>query len=78
MAQTNRKIEIQMNERVEALEVQITHLSRVVEDLSDICAQQADEIGRLKRRLDHWVEREAQRQNEAADPAMIDQRPPHY
>lgn len=66
-----------MNQRMEAAEVQIAHLTRAVEDLSEVVARQASEIAQLSRRVGLLMEREAER--EADGTAMIaDQRPPHY
>lgn len=66
-----------METRMEAAEVQIAHLTRVVEDLSDVVARQATEIALLTRRVEMLMEREAER--EADGVALIaDQPPPHY
>lgn len=67
-----------MIDRIEALEERLAHLTRAVEDLSDITARQQTEIDRLTRRLALLFEREADR---AADPGTVtlaDQRPPHW
>ncbi|MCE6950713.1 SlyX family protein [Cereibacter sphaeroides] len=66
-----------METRMEAAEVQIAHLTRVVEDLSDVVARQATEIALLTRRVELLMEREAEREADAV--ALIaDQPPPHY
>lgn len=68
-----------MEQRVEALEAHIAHLSRAVEDLSDTVARQEGEIARLTRRLDMLMEREAEREAEAGGAApLADSRPPHW
>lgn len=67
-----------MESRLEALEIHVMHLMRTVEELSDLSNAQAREITRLTRRVDHLLEREAQRQHEQAEPPPADQKPPHY
>jgi len=60
-----------------SLEEHIAHLSRVVEDLSDVVARQDAEIAKLKTALHALLEREKARE---ADGSVIftDDRPPHY
>lgn len=61
------------------LEEQIAHLSRTVEDLSDVAAQQAIEIERLTRRVAVLMEREAAREYDAGGSVpLADQKPPHW
>ncbi len=67
-----------MESRIEALEVQLTHISRSVDELSDLVSRQADEISALRRLLDHLRERELQRTYEADNPPPENERPPHY
>lgn len=62
-----------------ALEEKIAHLTRTVEDLSDVVARQEKEIARLSRLVGLVMEREAER--EASDGSSIplaDQKPPHW
>ena len=59
-----------------ALEERVAHLTRAVEDLSDIVARQADEIDRLTRLVTMLAAREAQREDGEAPAA--NQRPPHW
>lgn len=63
---------------MQALEERIAHLTRMVEDLSDMVARQSGEISVLERRVRLLMERaaEAEAQGGAAPPA--DQRPPHW
>ena len=63
---------------MQALEERIAHLTRMVEDLSDVVARQSGEIEALRRRVHHLWDRavEAEAQAQAAPPA--DQRPPHW
>ncbi len=62
-----------------ALEERIAHLTRAIEDLSDVVARQAGEIARLERRVAMLVAREGEREAEAgASVPLADQRPPHW
>ncbi len=64
---------------MEKLEEQIAHLTRTVDDLSDIVARQQDEIARLTRRVEMLMQREAEREaNAGAAVVLGDERPPHY
>ena len=64
-------------DRIEALEERIAHLTRAVEDLSDVVARQADEIDRLTRLTRMLAEREVDRDATGEAPAA-DRRPPHW
>ena len=66
-------------DKLQPLEEGIAHLTRMVEDLSDVVARQEREIARLQARIGMLMEREAER--EVADGSSIplaDQRPPHW
>lgn len=66
-------------DKFQVLEEGIAHLTRMVEELSDVVARQEREIIRLKSRVGMLLEREAER--EVADSNSIplaDQRPPHW
>jgi len=64
---------------MEQIEEQIAHLTRTVEDLSQIVAQQADEIVTLNRRVHMLMQREGEREaSEGAGIVLGDERPPHY
>ena len=66
-------------DRIEQLEEKIAHLTRVVDDLSDIVRKQDQVIDRLTRRVGILVEREAEREAEAGTQIpLADQRPPHW
>ncbi|WP_192931279.1 SlyX family protein [Gemmobacter serpentinus] len=71
-----------MTDRVIALEEQIAHLTRMVEDMSDVMAGQGREIDVLTRRVAMLLQREAER--EAAEIEglgaipLADQKPPHW
>jgi SlyX protein len=61
------------------LEEQIAHLTKTVEDLSDIVARQENEIASATRRLAMLMEREAGREMDAGGSVpLADQRPPHW
>lgn len=62
-----------------ALEERIAHLTRVVEDLSDIVARQERELMVAQRRLEMLMEREASREADAGGTIpLADQKPPHW
>lgn len=61
------------------LEEQIAHLTRTVDDLSDIVARQEKELALMTRRLAMLMEREASREFDAGGSLpLADQRPPHW
>lgn len=65
--------------QIENLEEKIAHLTRSVDDLSDIIARQDKELALLTRRVALLIEREASRDQEAGNSvAFTDQRPPHW
>jgi len=64
---------------MEKLEERIAHLTRTVDDLSDVIARQDREIALLTRRVAMLMEREAQRETEGSGGVVLgDERPPHY
>ena len=64
---------------MEQLEEQIAHLTRSVEELSDVVAAQAKEIDTLVRRVQMLMQREAEREASAGSAVFTgDERPPHY
>jgi SlyX protein len=64
---------------MEKLEEQIAHLTRMVEDLSDIVVGQADEIVALNRRVHMLMQREGEREASGGGAVVMgDERPPHY
>lgn len=61
------------------LEEQIAHLTRTVEDLSDVVARQETALALVTRRLAMLMEREAGRELDAGGTVpLADQRPPHW
>lgn len=62
-----------------SLEEHMAHLSRTVDDLSDIVARQEREIEVLTRRVARLMEREALRETDGSGGIVLgDERPPHY
>ena len=61
------------------IEETLAHLTRTVEDLSDVVARQEREIETLTRRVQMLLEREAERQSEVSGAVVLgDERPPHW
>ncbi|MEM6740080.1 MAG: SlyX family protein [Pseudomonadota bacterium] len=70
-----------MSERpreVTALEEEIAHLRRNVDDLSEVVARQEREIAALRRQVRLLMERAAEAETEAGGGAVFAERPPHY
>lgn len=66
-------------EDITSLQEQIAHLTRTVEDLSDIVARQERDIALLTARVARLVEREAEREAAESGGVFIgDERPPHW
>ncbi|AGT07958.1 SlyX family protein [Paracoccus aminophilus] len=66
-------------DRIERLEENVAHLTRLAEDLSGIVARQEREIARLGRRVGLLMEREAEREaSQEGTIPLADQRPPHW
>lgn len=64
---------------MERLEEQIAHLTRMVDDLSEIVARQEGEITTLNRRVHMLMQREGEREASGGGAVVIgDERPPHY
>lgn len=61
-----------------ALEERIAHLTRTVDDLSDVVARQDTTIALLTRRVQLLMEREGEREADALSGAPASQRPPHW
>lgn len=63
----------------QSLEETIAHLTRTVDELSDVVARQDGEIARLRRQVDALLEREAERiADEGGSVPLADSRPPHW
>jgi SlyX protein len=67
------------DDRIRALEEQLSHLQRVADDLSDVLARQTGELSELRRRVEMLMGREAEREMaEGGSLPLADQRPPHW
>lgn len=61
------------------LEEKIAHLTRTVDELSDVVAAQQSEIDILTRRVQMLMRREAERESDGGGGVVLgDERPPHY
>ncbi|MEJ6392494.1 SlyX family protein [Gymnodinialimonas sp. 2305UL16-5] len=61
------------------LEEQVAHLTRTVDDLSEVVARQDTEIARLTRRVTMLMQREAEREVDGSGGIpLADQKPPHW
>ena len=60
-----------------ATEERIAHLTRAVDDLSDVVARQARELDRLTRLVGLLAEREAEREG-IGGPVEANVKPPHW
>ena len=61
------------------LEEQIAHLTRTLDDLSDVVARQENEIAALTRRVAMLMHREGEREaSGTGGVAIADEKPPHY
>ena len=68
-----------LNRPMQQLEEKIAHLTRSVDELSDIVARQEAEINKLTRRVRMLMEREAGREAASGGHVVLgDERPPHY
>ena len=67
----------QKMDRVEAVEERVAHLTRAVEDLSDVVTRQQRELDRLTRQVGLLAERAAEREAGLGSPDA-NVRPPHW
>ncbi len=68
-----------MSDAMKAMEEQIAHLTRGLDDLSDVVARQARDIAAMSRRLGMLTEREAAREvDQGGTIPLADQKPPHW
>ncbi|QJD17925.1 SlyX family protein [Paracoccus sanguinis] len=65
-------------DKFQTLEERIAHLTRAVEELSDVVTRQDVELRRLSRRVGLLMEREADREAAEGTIPLADQRPPHW
>ena len=68
------------DEKLQVLEEKIAHLTRTVDDLSDVIASQQGEIDLLTRRVALLMQREAEREAEGGGGIIYGgpETPPHY
>ena len=64
-------------DKFQTLEERIAHLTRAVEELSDVVTRQDAELRRLSRRVGLLMEREADGEAAEGTIPLADQRPPH-
>jgi SlyX protein len=65
-------------DRTDELEERIAHLTRAIEDLSDVVTRQAREVDRLTRLTAMLAAREAEREAGRGEAPGADVRPPHW
>lgn len=65
-------------DKFQTLEERIAHLTRAVEELSDVVTRQDAELRRLSRRVGLLMEREADREAAEGTIPLANQRPPHW
>ncbi|SDE15232.1 SlyX protein [Paracoccus isoporae] len=66
-------------DKLQHLEEGIAHLTRILDELSEVVATQDRDIARLKSRVGMLLEREAEREADAGGTIpLADQRPPHW
>lgn len=65
--------------RLTQLEETVAHLTKQVEELSDVIARQDVELAKMTHRVQMLMEREAQREAGGTGGVILgDERPPHY
>lgn len=60
------------------IEEHLAHLTRSVDELSDVVSSQARQIARLEARVALLMEREAAREADPVTAPRADRRPPHW
>ncbi|MEX3016534.1 SlyX family protein [Gymnodinialimonas hymeniacidonis] len=61
------------------LEEQVAHLTKTVDEMSEVVARQDAEIAVLTRRVEMLMQREAEREVDASGTVpLADQKPPHW
>ncbi|WP_424942213.1 SlyX family protein [Aliiroseovarius crassostreae] len=67
------------HDRLTQLEETVAHLTKQVEELSDVIARQDVELAKMTHRVQMLMEREAQREAGGTGGVILgDERPPHY
>ncbi|MGB0960300.1 MAG: SlyX family protein [Halocynthiibacter sp.] len=66
-------------QEIQSLQEQIAHLTRTVEELSDVLTDQSTEVALLTNRVRMLMEREAERELDIGGTVpLADQKPPHW
>lgn len=65
------------DDRITELEIKLTELERMAQDLSDIVKAQADQLSRAEKRIAMLMDRAAAEEAEGSV-TFSDQPPPHY
>lgn len=68
----------QNSDRITELEIQISHQTQVIDDLSEMVAKQGDQLARLTRKVTLLLENAAEAQAGAGGVILADQKPPHW
>jgi len=68
----------QTDARITELEIQVSHQTQTIDELSDMVAKQGDEIARLTRKVAVLLENAADAQAGAGGVVLADQKPPHW
>ncbi|MGV6813071.1 MAG: SlyX family protein [Brevirhabdus sp.] len=67
------------NARIDKLEEELAHQTRMVEELSGVVARQDAEIAKLTRRVEMLMQRAAEQEVEVGGTIpLADQKPPHW
>ncbi len=67
----------QTDARITELEIQMSHQTQVIDDLSDIVARQDIELAKLARKMTLLLENAADSQS-SGGVVLADQKPPHW
>jgi len=66
-------------QKIQSLEEQIAHLTRTIDELSEVAAEQSKEVALLTNRVRMLMERAAERELDAGGTVpLADQKPPHW
>jgi len=66
------------NARMTELEIQVSHQTAVIEDLSEMVARQDKELRKLEQKVRLLLERAAEDEAGAGGVVLADQKPPHW
>lgn len=68
-----------MDERITALEESVAHLTKTVDELSQVIARQDRALDVVTRRMEMLMQREAERELDTSNSIpLADQKPPHW